>query len=307
MAWFYFIRHIYKLTATLTPLLSIQPLTRNEKQAELEKHRVVLSTTLDYLLNQFTGTIVYDDFDPIKDYYEQQKIQAGKYFKQRRLDRLEEQLRRLTEGFKYQANLEFGKYIKEKTGYEIDIFAEERNWVEEVLGKQRIDTEKESLAVSLILRTNLMSKDKENILLLIEDYHHRKKELDERSPKNKKVSSEIIKTVEEDGIITETIEISFGPKPLHFIEREAFSPDGKHRVTVTEWSDGNHPSTSVNIFFDKANGPIYGANGLYPDINAFWRDNNTIVIETKKSYPNGLQLRKAQSFDDIIYVEYMET
>lgn len=284
-------------------------MTREEKQTELEKHRVVVSATLVYLLNHFTGTIVYDNFDLIKDYYEQQKVQASKYFKLRRLDRLKEQLRRLTEGFKHQGNLEFGKYIRESTGYEIDIFAKEINQIEQVLAKQKIDNEEDSQAVRVGLRTNLLvCKGKENILnLLLGDFYERKKELYQLSPKNKKVRTEIIKTVEKDGIITTTVRTSFGPKPLHFIEREAFSPDGKRRITVTEWSDGKHPSTNVTIFFDKVSGAIYGANGLYPDVNAFWKDNNTIVVETKKSYVNGLQHRKLQSFDDIILVEYIET
>jgi hypothetical protein len=284
-------------------------LTREEKQTELEKHRAIVSATLDYLLDHFTGTIVYDDFDLIKDYYEQQKIQTGKYFRQRRLDRLGAQLRRLTEGFKHEVNQKFEQYIRERTGYEIDVLAEERNQVEEVLAKQTIDTEKEAIAVSLCLRTNrLVSQEEENSLkLLLEDYYESRRELDKHRPKQEKVNSEIIKTVEEDGMITETIKISFGPKPLHFFEREAISPDGKRRVTVTEWSDGKNSSTSVIIFFDKASGPIYGASGLYSDVNASWKDNNTIVIETKKSYFNGLQHRKVQSFDDIIFVEYIET
>jgi len=287
-------------------LLTLKP---HEKQTELHRKRSIVLATLDYLLDNYVGIIIYDDFDPVKDYYVQQQVQAEKYFKQRKLDRLDQQLHRLTEGFKHQVNLEFPHYIRERTGYEIDIFAYERNRVAGVLAKQRIDTEEESRSVSLILKSNqLVYQDKEEILkFLLRDLSERKKEFNELSQKSKKVSSQIVETVERDGMITETIQICFGPKPVHFNQREVFSPDGKLRLTITESSDGRHPSTTITIFFEKASRPLYGTNGLYPDLNAFWKDNNTIIIETKKSYVKGFQHGKVQSFDDTVLVEYLET
>jgi hypothetical protein len=284
-------------------------LTKDEKQTALEKHKVILSATLDYLMNHFTGTIVCDDFDPMKDYYEQQKIQVDKYFKQRRLDRLEQQFRRLIEHFKHSLYLEFEHYIRETTGHEINIFAKERTIVAEVLAKQRIDNEEESRVVNLMLTTNqFASRNEEKVLkFFLVDFFTRKNQFGELSAKKKNVSSEVVKIVEKDGIITETVQISVGPKPVHFNQREVLSPDGKRRFNITEWGDGKHPSTFVTVCFDKASGPVYGANGLYPDLNAFWRDNNTIVIQIKKNYVSGLKHRKVQSFDDIIFVEYMES
>lgn len=51
---------------------------------------------------------------------------------------------------------------------------------------------------------------------------------------------------------------------------------------------------------------MYGVNGIY-HVNAFWKDNATIVIETKRNYPGYTQYKSVRSFDDIITIEYVES
>lgn len=76
------------LEETRKPKHNIHPLKRDEKQEQLKRKMTVVSATLDYLIVHYVGEMISDNFDPSKDYYEQQKVQAEKYFKLRRLDRL---------------------------------------------------------------------------------------------------------------------------------------------------------------------------------------------------------------------------
>ena len=65
-------------------------MTTEQKQSELERYRAILLATLDYMEERFGGSFVFDQYDPVTAYYQQQKIQTEKYFKQRRLDKLQQ-------------------------------------------------------------------------------------------------------------------------------------------------------------------------------------------------------------------------
>lgn len=65
---------------------------------------------------------------------------------------------------------------------------------------------------------------------------------------------------------------------------EAVSPDGKRKLTVNKWSNRERVSTYLVIQFERTSGPIFGTTGINPDIKAYWKDNNSIIIETKKNY-----------------------
>jgi hypothetical protein len=96
-------------------------LTSEEKDAGLQRHKHLVLATLNYMLEYYTRSIVFEGLDVAKDYYEQQKLQVENYFLAGRLDKLQQQLHRLMEGLRSRVDLEFTGYIKEKTGYDIDL------------------------------------------------------------------------------------------------------------------------------------------------------------------------------------------
>ena len=125
--------------------------------------------------------------------------------------------------------------------------------------------------------------------------------------RKEKVSySEVISREKKDDKEIVTIRVSTGPKPKHLKEQEAISPDGKRRLRVTQWGDGKQSSTYVTVMFPTSNGAVYGVSGIC-DVNAFWKDNATIVIETKKDYVGHTQHKTVRSFDDTITIEYVES
>ena len=283
-------------------------MTPEEKQLELQRLRAILFATLDYLLELFGGSFVYDQYDPIAEYYQQQKIQTEKYYKQRRLDRLQQRLTNLTKGLVNRADLNFSSYIKEKTGYYIDIFDDLRKSVDTIVSHNEIRNEKELNDISTMLHyfhekaVNIEEVEKLNALLI--NYSKRS---DATSHKRKAEYTEVISRVVTDGIEKVTVRSWTGPKPKHFEEQKAISPDGKRKLRVVQSSDGKYSTTYVLVIYPTSNGAVYETSGIHPEIKALWKDNSTIVIETKKEYTANIQYRQVRSFDDIITIEYIES
>ena len=225
--------------------------------------------------------------------------------KQRRLDRLQQRLAILTKGLQSKADLNFASYIKEKTGYDIDIFEALRKSADVIVAQNEIRSQSELNYICTMLhiyqKTSANGEEAEKLKSLLSDYSKRTTQTSRKTE-----YSEVISRVEKDGIEKVTVRISTGPKPKHFEKQEAMSPDGKRKLSVVQWSDGKNASTYVTVEFPTASGAVYGLNGIYPDVKAWWKDNFTIVIETNRKYTANSQNRKVRSFDDVISIEYIE-
>jgi hypothetical protein len=278
-----------------------------EKQLELHRHRAIMLATLDYLEKRLGGSFVYDQYDPVTEYYQQQKVQTEKYFKQHRLDRLQQRLASLSKELQNRADLNFTSYIKEKTGYDIDIFEDLRKRIGVINAQNEIRSQNELNDVGTMLHfyheTLVDGEEAKKLQSLLADYSKRTNEI---SGKRKGEYSEVISRVEKDGIEKVRVRTSTGPKPKHFEEQEATSPDGKRMLRVVQWDDGKQASTYVAVHFPTASGAVYGTSGIHPDVKAWWKDNSTIVIETKKEYAPNTQHMQVRSFDDVISIEYIE-
>lgn len=287
-------------------LQQIYIMNSTERPSGSTKYKILVLATLNYLMDRHTGEFVYDGFDPVKQYYEEQKIQAEKYHRQGNLQKLKKQFKRLSQGIINRADTEFTPYIKEKTGYDLDIFTDLRKTGEGILSRGTIQSEKESHTVSHLMHlysTTNEDPQKEMLLLSLLSAFHEK---GRSSKKSDEEHSRIVHTEEKDGIIVETVEIIVGPKPQHHHHRTIPSPDGQRSLYITEWSDGRQASTGVGISFKTASGGIYEAEGIHPDIDAFWKDNHTVLIQTSKSYTVHGQCRKIESFGDVVSIEYDE-
>jgi hypothetical protein len=277
-----------------------------QKQSELQRHRDILLATLDYLEERVGGSIVFDQYDPATEYYQQQKLQTEKYYKQRRLDRLQQLLASLAKGMQSRIDLEFAPYIKKKTGYDIYLFEDLRKCIETIVAQNEICSQNELNDVGTMLHfyhvTAADGKEVEKLNSLLAAYSKR---TNKASRKRNGEYSEVISRVEKDGIEEVTVKISSGPKPKHLKEHEATSPDGKRKLRVVQWSDGKHASTYVDIMFPTASGAVYGMSGIH-DVRAFWKDNSTIVIETPKDHTANTQHKQVRSFDDVISIEYVK-
>jgi len=85
------------------------------------------------------------------------------------------------------------------------------------------------------------------------------------------------------------------------------SPDGKRTLSLIERCNSNSCGTQVVINFGVTGSGVYAVQGKNLGLKTYWKDNNTIVIETKKAYLDDHQKwRQVQSFGNVIKVEYVE-
>jgi hypothetical protein len=96
-------------------------INKDEKQQELVKYRNLVLATLDYSIDNKEMQIKTVEFDSI-EHYKRLKIQTAEHFQKGRLTKLKQWFRDLTEMQVETCDLEFNKYLQDKTKYDIDIF-----------------------------------------------------------------------------------------------------------------------------------------------------------------------------------------
>ena len=280
-------------------------MTPEQKQSALQRVQAILQATLKYLEDHSAGSIVFDQYDPAMEYYRRQKIQMEKYSKQGRLDLLQKQLARLTRGLQSGAYVDFNSFIQKQTGYDIDIFEDLQTRVKTVIAQGEIRTQKDlndiATAIHVNNATNTERQEIEKLTVLLGDYS---KQAIVVSGKMKEL--DLAGSVKEGDIEEKTITSAGRAKSKHYEEWWAGSPDGKRKLRVGWWSDHKQASTFVAIHFPASTGVIYSLSSLHTDIKAWWKDNSTIVIETKEDYEPDTQCRQVCSFGDIITIEYIE-
>jgi len=265
-------------------------LTPEEKQSELKRYKDILLATLDYHIERSKG-INYGEFD-LAAHFKQLKQETEENYKKGRLSRLKQWLRDMTEGQRETGDLGYGRYIKEKTGYDIDIFGSFQKRIGKIIERKRIKTENEyrdvMTMVDNLCHQTPVDKNKidllNNLLIDFDD-----KISGTKTPKSKRGSYK---------------------EEKYFFNQlsESRSPDGKRLLSLAErGTDESYCSTQVVITFENSGAGVYAVNGMNLGIKTYWKDNNTIVIETKKSFVAHQRWEQVQSFQDIVKVEYIET
>jgi hypothetical protein len=285
-------------------------LTPEQNQSELQRHRAILLATCDYLLKRNRGCFVVDGADHIAESFEQEKERIEQHFQQGNLKELQRELQRRTAIFRSRIDLQFVPYLKETTGYDLDLFAALRSRMDGIIAQKKIHTWKEFTDVHLLLRTYEQTgeapQEKAILESLLKDYCDRNLSAGGSLQSQNSDRIEVIRTVVKDGVEEQTFRMSTGPKPAHHKEQEEIAPDGKRKLCVTEWSDGKNASTYVSIHFPTADGAVFGSEGINPEVKGYWKDNNTIVIEYRKEYSVNTKHSKVSSFDDVVMIEHIE-
>src|SRR5688572_247395 len=114
-----------------------EKLNREEKTAELKKYRDLVLATIDYYLYNSLMKIKTADFNS-DQHYKSLKIQTVEHFQKGRLTRLKQWFRDLTEMQVECGDLQFNKYIQEKTNYDIDIFKSYFQRIDKIIEKGKI-------------------------------------------------------------------------------------------------------------------------------------------------------------------------
>ncbi|TZF84830.1 hypothetical protein FW774_07580 [Pedobacter sp. BS3] len=297
-------------------------MTDEEKQAEIEKHRILLFAILDYHLEYYTGSMVFDQWDPAADFYLQEKQRTEKDCQEFRIDILQQRLDRFVKRLRDRVDLNFGNYIKERTGYEIDIFADLRHEVATIASKGKIENDEELKSVDIMLQVYRgMSADKEQIDILVNLIDERKKPYEVISktefPEVKHVIVQVAIPPPDSNypVMADTVGTSKELSEAEFAElqrkngllSEARSPDNRRQIMTRTNGSTQNALTEVSILLKGGSGCIYCAKGTSLPIKAYWKDNNTVVIETRKEYIVDIRHEKVRSFEDVVKIEYIES
>jgi len=299
-------------------------MTDEQKQTALEKNRTLLLATLDYHLEFYTGSMVFDEWDPAADYYLQEKQETEKDFLESRLEMLQQRLGLFVKRLRDRTDLKFESYIKAQTGFKIDIFEELRRDVVAIVSKGKIEDEEELKSVVLMIQVyHRKSVGNEQINLLkdlIDEFAKGKDSLKIGSNEEFSEGKHILVQVKapapgsKSPVMADTGSTSSELSEAAFAEFERNNgllsdhrpADGRRRIMTRTSGIEKRAFTEVSINLKGGSGCIYCAKGSKLPIKAYWKDNNTVVIETKKEYSVEIKHHTVRSFEDVVQIEYME-
>lgn len=276
---------------------------------EREKNKVILLATLKYLIENHSIDMVFDDYSPSKQWYLQELKQTELDIQNSRSAQIKKRLERHLLFFRAKFDIGLNKYIKETTPYEIDVFEKYKTDVMPVLKKGKIDHNDVYLVEKYLKAYSEVAEEKDNIVLL--------KEL---LSKHEAYMAELLSG---EDVITETYhyvvqgkkswtvkgeDYEEFSKELHkdWLLAEEIAPNCSYKLQVQFSGKGEYALTYVVITLEGGSGNIYSAKGEKLPINAYWKDNHTVVIETKSTYQYHEKYQKVRSYDEVVKIEYVE-
>ncbi len=104
----------------------------------LARHKNVIFAAIEYILGIRNEIILVDGQDDVSLHYEKLRKAVEKDFQNGKLQKLERRLNDLLEIPRLRAGRGFGNYIKQRTGFDIDIFEGIGERVDAIIKQNRI-------------------------------------------------------------------------------------------------------------------------------------------------------------------------
>lgn len=118
-------------------------------------------------------------------------------------------------------------------------------------------------------------------------------------------STEISRVQNDDNSVTVTYMSTVGgPIPKDFKSWTVASPDHHKQLLVQQETFAKTATTSVQIYTKEYLTPIYSIEGIH-NINVSWKDDSTILLQTKNEYRPTLAVKKVSYPTETIYIEYL--
>ncbi len=244
-------------------------MTIETNQKELRRLRDIILASIDYSLEKSANIMKIDGKAPGESRYQKLKQNTEKYFKQNQLDKLKQTLSKALEDPLARGDSGFDNYIQEKTGHEISIFQIFQERVDKIIKQNKIKNEEEFHDVARMI----------NVL------HNLCSDFNKRRSKTKHFKDDYV------------------PEELSHIK----SPNEKFRLIIYENErNGEYGTTTVFVRSENAQAGLYDFRGVKLNIRAYWKDDNTIVIESKKEYKFLSRHKQIQFANDVIDVNLIE-
>lgn len=156
----------------------------DDKQAEILKYRDLVLASIDYFIDHKKMQVKTGDFDSVL-HFNELKRQAEEQYQKGKLPKLKQWFRDLAEMPLEEGDIMFGKYLQEKTNYDIDIFAAYFRRVDAVIAKGKITTDNQYYDISAVVDRLCQSELKE--MERIEALNKLLAEYEQRKPRRKKI------------------------------------------------------------------------------------------------------------------------
>jgi ribosomal protein L31E len=261
-----------------------------QSSPELMQLKEITIAIIDYYAQKEAGKMVWDGEDVLLESAVREKNKAEIYF----VLGEEENLKKLFfEKIRYNVpNDSVNVFIKSSTGYDIDVYAEAKRNAELILKQNKIVTKEDAENARLVLRIykndiGIQGKT-DSLKNLVNKYYE---QLYSNEKKSTKPHSSLVKY-------------------YHKEIADIASPNGKYSVSIAESGpDKEKAQTSITLNIEKAGGSsIYYAKGTDLNIKAYWKNNNHLIIETKKSYEalHEGRRRELRHYNDVVKIEFIE-
>jgi hypothetical protein len=138
-----------------------------EKETELERYRSLVLATLDCYIENDLFHPKTEDYDP-QERLRSLKAKTEEHFQKGRLTRLKQWFRDLTEMQVETVDLKFNHYLRERTGYHVDIFQFYFKRINKVIEKGKITSDSQfydiNMAVDRLCQTKPVDKERLELL-----------------------------------------------------------------------------------------------------------------------------------------------
>jgi hypothetical protein len=240
---------------------------------DCEKYRDILLATLEYERKRTPCPIDSPDYA----FYCEIELSQKKYIEENYsavgLKELQRRISLLTDLYMQLGDTQYNRYIKETTGYEVDIFEGLEQRINKIIaGKKLVDkTERRDAITKIALarRTGVDQIKTPTLKNILEDYRKKKSKKD-------------------------------FPFTATYLS-ECNSPNNEYCLSIYEIGD----STQVQLDTELFSAAVYHAKGLNLGLTCYWENADTIIIETKKEYGSFFKTHQIISLQQI-RIKYIE-
>ncbi|MGF1923028.1 MAG: hypothetical protein ACQUHE_02520 [Bacteroidia bacterium] len=265
---------------------------------EREKNKSVLLATLNYLLEYHSNDMVFDDYSPSRLWYLEElrktEFDIQKYRSNQIKRRLDMHIALLRSKFDQGLN----NYVKEHTGYEIDIFEAYKARVMPMVSRGYIGDNDVYLIEDYLSAYEANPAEQERVAVLKDLLAKREARINELTSISEETFYWISGTA---GTLSEAEHLKWMSKWLLY---EQIAPNGVFKLSVQISGRGEDALTYVNITLGGGTGPIYGARGEKLPIKAYWKDDHHVVIETSSQYAHQWMYKQVSSYGELVKIAY---
>jgi hypothetical protein len=223
---------------------------------ELEKYKALLLATIDYELERVPSVYKADELALVQDNFSKMKEKIEKYYVADGLTKLKKSLQQFTVPLMQLGDLAFSPYIKSKTGYYVDLFANITERLQRITDRNAIKNRqelKDVIAMIALCRQTLTYKyNVAHLKNMIIDYH--------------RLQSKRLQQQEH----------------YFFQVAEMSSPDFLHYIEVYE-ADNTATQIQITLRVGGKSIGFFSAEGVNLGLKVYWKNDTHIIIEHNKT------------------------